>query len=385
MIDALYDMPALFSLLKIVVVLLAFALPIGSLMTLLGDRKQSSMIQNRVGPNRARIPGINLPLVGIPHFLADGLKMIFKEDAIPDKADKLWHNLTPAISLFPALVAWAVIPFHDFYCTGDIVVQNYRDVCLEGEARNYFSIANIDAGILYVFAVSSVSVYGAALAGWASNAKYSLLGGLRASAQMISYEVSMGLSLAGIFIIYQTLNLNEMVVAQGHLIGGWLPMWGIVVQPLAFFIFLGAMMAETKRAPFDLPEGESEIVAGYFTEFGSMKFGVIQLSEYVATVFVGALVATIFLGGWQVPYLYGDGFHFGAGADPDVALPYGVVIALRIGAFIFKTIFILWLQFMMRWTLPRFRYDHVMDLGWKIFLPLSLANLVVTALIMALI
>lgn len=382
--DALYNQSALFSLLKIVVVTLLFAMPIGSLMTLLGDRKQSSMIQNRVGPNRARLPGINLPLIGIPHFLADGLKMIFKEDIIPDGANRTWHNIAPTLSLFPALVLWAVIPFHDLYCTGTIVVENYRDICVDGEARNYFSIANLDAGLLYVFAMAAVSVYGAAIAGWASNAKYSILGGLRASAQMISYEVTLGLSVIGCLMIYGTMNLNEMVVAQGDLLWGWLPAWGIVVQPVSFFVFFIALMAETKRSPFDLPECESEIVAGYFTEYSSMKFAVIQLSEYVTTVFVGALVATIFLGGWQVPYLYGDGFHFGPG-DVDLALPYGVVVFLRIGAFVTKTLVILWLQFMLRWTLPRFRYDQVMDLGWKILLPISLANLAVTAFVIALI
>lgn len=382
--DALYNQSALFSLVKILVVTLAFAMPIGSLMTLLGDRKQSSMIQNRVGPNRARLPFLNLPLVGIPHFLADGLKMIFKEDIIPDGANRNWHNIAPVLSLFPALVLWAVIPFSDLYCTGTLVVENYRDVCVGGEARNYFSIANIDAGLLYVFAVSAVSVYGAAVAGWASNAKYSMLGGLRASAMMISYEVTMGLSVIGLLMIYGTMNLNEMVVAQGNLLWDWLPAWGIVVQPLSFFIFFIAMLAETKRSPFDLPECESEIVAGYFTEYSSMKFAVIQLSEYVTTVFVGSLVATLFLGGWQVPYLYGDGFHFGPDGV-DIALPYGVVILLRIGAMVTKTLFLLWLQFMIRWTLPRFRYDQVMNLCWKILLPLSLANLAVTALVIALI
>lgn len=382
--DALYNQSALFSLVKILVVTLLFAMPIGSLMTLLGDRKQSSMIQNRVGPNRARLPFINLPLVGIPHFVADGLKMIFKEDIIPAGANPRWHNIAPILALFPALVLWAVIPFSDLYCTGTIVVENYRDVCVSGEARNYFSIANIDAGLLYVFAVSAVSVYGAAIAGWASNSKFSMLGGLRSTAMMISYEVTMGLSVIGLLMIYETMNLNEMVVAQGTLLGGWLPAWGIVVQPLSFFLFFIAMLAETKRSPFDLPEGESEIVAGYFTEYSSMKFAVIQLSEYVTTVFVGALVATLFLGGWQVPYLYADGFHFGPGGV-DVEVPYNVVVALRIGAMVTKTLFILWLQFMIRWTLPRFRYDQVMDLCWKILLPLSLANLAVTALVIALI
>ena len=367
---------------KILVVILAFAFPIGSLMTLLGDRKQSSMIQNRVGPNRARLPFIDLPLFGIPHFIADGIKMIFKEDIIPDNANKFWHNMAPAISLFPAIVVWACVPFMDLYCPGQITVIDYRDVCSE-PTLNLFSIANLDSGLLYVFAVSGIAVYGAAIAGWASNSKFPLLGGLRSTAQMISYEVTMALSVMGLIIIYGTLNLNEMVVQQGQLLWGFIPMWGIVVQPLAFFLFLLAMMAETKRAPFDSPEGESEIVAGYFTEFSSMKFGVIQLSEYVATVFVGALIATMFLGGWQAPFLYGTGILIGPADDPwfTQELPYWFVVVSRVGAFSMKTFFILWLQFMMRWTLPRFRYDQIMTLGWKVLLPLSLANLVVTAFV----
>ena len=367
-------------LLKILLITLGFALPLGGLLTLFGDRKQSSLIQNRVGPNRARLPFINHSLAGIPHFVADGIKMFFKEDARPDVANPFWHRMAPALAIFPAIVLWAVIPFHDLYCTGSISVQNGTEMCADGEWKNYFSIANLDAGLLYVFAISSVSVYGAALAGWSSNSKYALIGGLRSTAQMISYEVTMGLSLAGAMLIYGTLNLNEMVQLQGHLLGGWVPAWGIVKQPLAFFIFLAAMMAETKRAPFDVPEGESEIVAGYFTEFSALKFGLIQVSEYVATIFVGALVSTIFLGGWQIPFLYGDGFHFG-GADgaPDVALPYLAVIMARVAAFVLKIFFIVWLQFMLRWTLPRFRYDQIMALGWKVLLPASIVNLVVTA------
>lgn len=369
---------------KILVVILAFAFPIGSLMTLLGDRKQSSLIQNRVGPNRARLPYLKSSLLGIPHFIADGIKMILKEDTIPEGADRFWHNVSPALSLFPAIVIWATIPFMDLYCAGTIVVtESYREVCL-GEQHNYFSISNLDAGLLYVFAISAIAVYGAAIAGWASNSKFSLLGAIRSSAQMISYEVTMGLSVMGLILIYGTLNLNEMAQWQGKLLWGWLPAWGIVVQPLAFFLFFAAMMAETKRAPFNSPEGESEIVAGYFTEFSSMKFGVIQLSEYVATVFVGALIATMFLGGWQVPFLYGNGFLIGPATDPwlQFEVPYTVVILLRIGSFSIKTILILWLQFMLRWTLPSFRYDQIMSLGWKLLLPLSIANLVVTAFVM---
>lgn len=370
---------------KIVAITLLFAMPVGALLTLFGDRKQSSLIQNRVGPNRARLPFIRSSLFGLPHLVADSIKMILKEDIVPDGANRFWHTMAPALSVFPAITLWATMPFGDLWCTGDItpalVDGVYRDVCV-GEASNFFSIANLDAGLLYVFAISSISVYGAAMAGWASNSKYSLLGGLRSSAQMISYEVSMAMSIMGLIVVYGTLNLNEMAALQGHLLWGWLPMWGIVVQPVAFFLFFTIMMAETKRAPFNSPEGESEIVAGYFTEFSSMKFGVIQLSEYIATVFVGALVATLFLGGWQIPWLFADGFHFGTDGVVDFALPYPVVVALRIGALIFKTLFLVWVQFMLRWTLPSFRYDQIMSLGWKFLLPLSIANLVITSFIL---
>jgi NADH-quinone oxidoreductase subunit H len=372
-------------LLKIAGVVLGFAFPLGAALTLFGDRKQSALVQNRVGPNRARLPFIPAALLGIPHLIADSIKMIFKEDIIPDKANHFWHTVAPALSVFPAIALWAVIPFMDLVCLGSaapaLVDGTFRDVCT-GETRNWFSIANLDVGLLYVFAISSISVYGAAIAGWASNNKYALLGALRSSAQMISYEVSMALSIMGLLIVYGTLNLNEMAALQGHLLFGWLPMWGIVVQPLSFFLFFVIMMAETKRAPFNAPEGESEIVAGYFTEFSSMKFGVIQLSEYIATVFVGALVSTLFLGGWQIPWLYADGFHFGTEAtEPALALPYWLVVMLRIGAFSLKTLFLVWLQFMLRWTLPSFRYDQIMTLGWKVLLPLSLLNLFVTAFV----
>ena len=375
----------LFQIGKILFVILAFALPIGALMTLFGDRKQSSLIQNRVGPNQARfsiIPGLrNFSLYGLPHFIADGIKMIFKEDIVPDDANKFWHTFAPILSFFPAVALWAVIPFNDLYCDGVVSFNplNQTDVCT-GTQLNYFSIANLNTGLLYVFAISSISVYGAAIAGWASNSKFPLLGSLRSSAQMISYEVTMGLSVTGLLLIYGTLNLNTMAQMQGQLLWGWLPMWGVVVQPFAFTLFFIAMLAETKRAPFNAPEGETEIVAGYFVEFSSMKFGMIQLSEYIAVVFVGSLVATLFFGGWQVPFLYADGFHFGGGVDPALALPYPVVIAMRTAAFVFKTLFFVWFQFMLRWTLPSFRYDHIMSLGWKLLLPLSIANLFITSI-----
>jgi NADH-quinone oxidoreductase subunit H len=275
-----------------------------------------------------------------------------------------------------------------------------------GRLGHYFQIVDLNAGLLYMFAITGISVYGAALAGWASNSKFSLLGGLRASAQMISYEVSMGLSLAGLLMIYGTLDVNEMVRQQGNLVFGFLPMWGIFVQPLAFFLFLTASIAESKRAPFDMPEAESELVAGYFTEYSSLKFAVFSLSEFVAIGFIGCITATLFLGGWQVPWLYADGFHFSeasmlatsstvisgeqvqgylsqaGGLGPDLAMPYWAVVVLRIGAFLLKVLAVVFLQLQLRWTVPRFRYDQIMSLGWKILLPASLINLVVTAIAM---
>ncbi len=376
----------LISLIKILVIVFGFVMAVASLLTVLGDRKQSAKIQNRVGPNRARLFGTNiLKDTGIPHFIADGIKMVLKEPTMPANANKFLFLLAPGLVLLPGLFGWAAIPFADQWCSGQIMVSpEYQEVCTGGEWKNYFQIMDVNAGLLYVFAITSVSIYGAAIAGWASNSKFSLLGGLRSTAQMISYEVTLGLSLAGLILIYGTLDLNEMVRMQGTQLGGWLPMWGVVVQPVAFFVFFLAGMAETKRAPFDLPESESELVAGYITEYSSMSFGAMQLGEYAATVMIGALVAILFFGGWQVPYLYGDGFHFGTpNGTPDLALNYYVVILLRIGSMIVKTLFFVWLQFMMRWTLPRFRYDQVMTLGWKILLPLSLANLVITAIVAA--
>lgn len=374
----------LLSIIKILAIVFGFVMALASLLTLLGDRKQSAKIQNRVGPNQAKLFGTSfLQDIGIPHFIADGIKLILKENTVPTGSNRFLFTIAPALVFMPALLGWAAIPFMDHYCTGQIqLMPGYQEVCRGGEWRNYFGIMEMNSGLLYAFAITAISVYGAAIAGWASNNKFSLLGGLRSSAQMISYEVTMGLSLAGLLLIFGTLNFNTMAQQQGQQLFGFLPMWGIVVQPVAFFLFFLAAMAETKRAPFDLPEGESEIVAGYLTEYSSMKFAVMQLGEYVATVFIGALVALLFFGGWQVPFLYGDGFHFGAPTGvADIPVPYLVVIALRILSMITKIIFFVWLQFMMRWTLPRFRYDQVMVLGWKILLPLSLANLLVTALL----
>jgi len=230
-----------------------------------------------------------------------------------------------------------------------------------------------------IFAIVSLGVYGSSIGGWASNNKYALIGGVRVSAQMVSYEVTMGLTLVGLLMIYQSVDLNEMVRAQGELLWGFVPKWGIIVQPLSFVLFFTAAIAETKRPPFDIPEAESELGAGYFIEYSAMRFALFTLSEYVASVLVAMMVTTLFLGGWQVPWLYGDGFHNPFTGELALALPYAVVKLIQVGAFCFKTILLCWFQLMIRWTLPRFRYDQLMRLGWKVILPLSLANVLITA------
>lgn len=423
-LQAIFE-PVLLPLLKVGVIVFGIGMGIGTLLTLV-ERKQSAWMQRRVGPNRANlaIGGMNLRLGGLLHLAADGIKMLLKEDIVPSGANKRLHLLAPMLGLLPVMIIFAIVPFMDFWCHGTNVVIDGLDYCLPAADRaasysvaelanpiynphlgHYFQIADLNAGLLYMFAVTGISVYGAAIAGWASNSKFSLMGGLRASAQMISYEVSMGLSLAGILMIYGSIDVNDMVREQGRLMFGFLPMWGIIVQPVAFLLFFTASIAESKRAPFDMPEAESELVAGYFTEYSSMKFAVFTLGEFVAIGFIAAIVATLFLGGWHVPWLYADGFHFTTGGmlpematvtnttveaylngdggrGPDIAMPYWLVALLRIGAFLAKIVFLCFMQLQVRWTLPRFRYDQIMHLGWKILLPLSLINLFVTAVVL---
>lgn len=331
------------------------------------ERKQSAIMQDRIGPNRANIGGITA--FGLLHPLADGIKMIFKEDFIPQGANRVLHTLAPAAALFPALVVFAVIPF------GDVLIIGGKEISLQ--------VANLNVGIVYIFAIASLSVYGTMLAGWASNNNYSLLGGLRASSQMISYEVSMGLSVLGLLMIYESAQLNVIVQQQGELLFGFLPKWGIVLQPLAFLLFVTAALAENKRVPFDLPEGESEII-GYFVEYSSMKFGMFFLAEFVEIVVISGLVTTLFFGGWQFPYLQADGFHwpFALGV---LHLPHGLVVLMQVGSFTLKVLLGCWILLIIRWTLPRFRYDQVMRLGWKMMLPLALVNLLVTAIVILLV
>ena len=328
------------------------------------ERKGSALIQDRIGANRASVFGFaGLGLVNT--LLADPIKFLTKEDFIPPRGDRLLHTLAPCLALFPALVTFAVIPF------GDVLIIGERTINLQ--------VANINVGILYLFAFGSLGVYGIVIGAWASNNKFSLLGGIRGSAQMISYEIALGLSIMGILMIYQTLEPQQIVRGQGALLWGWLPAWGIVLQPVAFFLFFTAAVAEAKRIPFDLPEGESELVAGFHTEYSGGKFLMFFTAEFAEMLTAAALITTLFFGGWQVPYLMGDGFRFPWGST--LPLPHLAVVVLQVAAFIIKVFFFSWLFILLRWTLPRFRYDQVMRLGWKMLLPLSLVNLVVTAVV----
>jgi NADH-quinone oxidoreductase subunit H len=328
------------------------------------ERKQSALIQDRIGANRATIFGLRM--LGMFHGMADVLKMFTKEDIVPSGADRSLHTLAPFFSVFFALVTFAAIPFGDRLVLGERVIE--------------LQVASIDAALLYVFAMLSLGVYGVILGGFASRNNYAILGGLRATAQMISYEIALGIAIVGVIMVYRTLDLSELVRAQGRLAGGWLPLWGIVTQPVAFFVFVTAALAETKRIPFDLPEGESEIV-GYFVEYSGMKFGMFYLADFLETIVVASLATTLFFGGWQVPYLLPDGFHFPWGAVLHV--PNWLYVLLGVASFSAKGLTFCFLFMQLRWTLPRFRYDQLMHLGWKGLFPVAVANVVVTALVLS--
>src|SRR2546427_3361689 len=323
------------------------------------ERKQSAIMQDRIGANRASIFGFRA--LGLFHPLADTLKMLTKEDFRPARADRLLFELAPAVSVFFALVAFASIPF------GDTLQVAGRVVPLQAVTLN--------VGVLYVFAMLSLGVYGVMMAGWSSANNYALMGGQRAAALMISAEIAIGASIMGVVMIHGSLNLMDIVRGQGHLLGGWIPAWGIVTQPLAFILFVTAGIAATKRIPFDMPEGESEII-GYFVEYSGMKFGLFVMSDLLETIVIAGMTVSLFLGGWQVPYLARDGFAFPWGAA--FALPRVLVTLLQVLAFMAKVVAMIWFLMLIRWTLPRFRYDQAMRLGWLGLFPLSIANIVLT-------
>jgi NADH-quinone oxidoreductase subunit H len=391
------------------------------------ERRGAAFFQDRAGPNRANIFGFRA--AGLVQNAADGIKLIFKEDVIPGhSAHKFYFVLAPLIVFFCALVSFAVVPF------ADTLVLEGKQYIMQG--------IPMDLGILWFLAITGFAVYGIILAGWSSHNKYGVLGALRASAQVISYEIPMGLALVSLLVVYGTINLNEIVHFQGKLLFGFIPMWGVVLQPLAAVIFIVSAFAETNRTPFDLAEGESELVAGFHVEYSAMKFALFFMGEYVAMFVSSSIIITLFFGGYQIPWLSTETLvayakpvsmllmglvpvaaalfcgwmmknnksHYDRPNDPRVreAKVYRIIIwmmvvvveavlvgyllyaaggaadrilvvLLQIVTFLVKTFMMCFVYVWVRWTLPRFRYDQLQLLGWKMLLPLALLNIFITS------
>ena len=357
--------------------MLVFVMIIATLLTI-AERKWSALMQDRVGPNRARInlPGIrNRSLAGLPHILTDVLKMLTKEDFIPGTANTFLFKLGPILAFAPVFALFAVVP-----AGPSVEVFGHRVDMV---------VATPDFGVLYLLAIASLAVYGTALAGWSSNNKFALLGGVRASSQMISYEVALGLSLVGLFLAFSSVQLpaiiGDLAVAGAEATGQarylWrteggfdfgLPAWGFILQPIGFIGFFAASFAETKRAPFDVPEGESEII-GYFVEYSGMKFGLFMISEFVEVVVLAGVTTALFFGGHHLPF--GGEWLASQPLMQEHGWLYGTILGT---VFWVKVVFLIWVQLVIRWTFPRFRYDQIQTLGWKILLPLGLANVFVS-------
>jgi NADH-quinone oxidoreductase subunit H len=343
----------IFSVVKIVIVI---SIVLGMVAyAVLAERKISAWIQDRVGPNRTTPPFVRaIPVVGpflirlgLFQPLADGLKFLLKEDFTPAGVRKAFFWLAPAIAIIPAMLVIAVIPFGSQLGHQKMV------------------IADLNIGILYTFGIVSIGVYGIVLAGYAANSKYPLIGGIRSGAQMISYEISMGMSVIPVLLIASSLNLSQIIGWQAA--HGWL----VLYAPLSFFIFLVASFAETNRLPFDFPEAEQELVGGYHTEYSSMKFALFFLAEYSNMIASAAMMVTLFFGGWTLPFWGLD--------HPATTLGQGIAHIL---VFVAKMLLFMVLFIWVRWIFPRFRYDQLMDLGWRRFVPLALANILVTAVIL---
>jgi NADH-quinone oxidoreductase subunit H len=328
----------------LVVIIFTITLAIAAYSTY-GERKIAAFLQDRIGPNRAGPYGMFQPM-------ADGLKMLMKEDFVPEQANKFLFHIAPGLSMLTALMVSAVIPW------GKSIIISGHEIALQA--------TDINIGILYVLSVVSLGVYGVMIGGWASNNKFALMGALRASSQMISYELPMGLSLIALLMVTGTMSFNEIVTQQS----GWNGMqWNIIYQPLGFIIFLICAFAEANRTPFDLPECEAELVGGYHTEYSSMKLGFFLFSEYTHMFVSSAIISTLYFGGYNFP---------GINTLYEV-LPHNLVTLLGVGALMIKTLFFIFLFMWVRWTLPRFRYDQLMNLGWKRLVPLAIVNILLTA------
>jgi NADH-quinone oxidoreductase subunit H len=333
------------------------------------ERRGAAFIQDRIGPNRVGIAGFSV--FGLIQPLADVVKFMFKEDFVPPAANRVFYLLAPVLTLIPALMTFAVVPFADVLRVGDRVIP--------------MQVADLNVGILYIFAIASLGVYGVVLAGWSSNNKYSFLGGVRSSAQMISYELALGLSVLGIVMCFGTLQLDDIVRAQGSRLFGVIPAWGVLIQPLGFLLFTVAAFAETNRLPFDLAEAEAELVVGYHTEYGSMKFATFFMAEYMAMTTGAAVIVTLFFGGWQIPWVSSAALNAWTASWAGATAGSWIAVLIQFLVFSAKLFFFLWVFIWVRWTLPRFRYDQLMRLGWKVMLPLSLANVLVTGAVLLLV
>lgn len=362
---------------------LGMLLSLGAVLTWV-ERKQAAIMSDRIGANRAyiRLPFTRIKLIwfGLFHGIADGLKMLLKEDFEPNASDRFAYHIAPWIVITPVLLAFSVIPFGGVLIPERIFSAFPTISEWFGDRVYPMQIVRFDAGLLLVFALGGLPVIGAMLAGWSSSNKFSMLGALRAGSQMISYEVVLGLTLMGLILIYGSVDLPDIVTQQSGMLFGFLPAWGIFMQPLAALLFLVASMAENRRTPFDLPEAESEIIAGYFTEYSAMKMGIFMLAEFIEIAVISAIFTTLFLGGCNLPYMGDTGFSFPGGYA--VALPHGLTVLVQLSVFLLKVLLVSSFQILVRWSLPRFRYDQLLLFAWKFLLPLGVANLAVTAILL---
>jgi NADH-quinone oxidoreductase subunit H len=331
------------------------------------ERRQCAFIQRRIGPNRVGF--FKYRIFGLAQPIADAIKLLFKEDFVPPYVHKAFYVMAPVIPVMMGLAVTALIPWGSYVIVGDQTIN--------------LQAVSLNSGFLILFALSSLSVYGVTLAGWSSNNKYSLLGGLRASAQMVSYELAMGLSLIPLVLLWGTFDLQKIISHQSGVLFGFLPSWGVFYAPVSFVIFLVTIFAETNRLPFDLAEGEAELVAGFLTEYGAMRWSLFFLGEYSMMFVMCALMSCLFFGGYELPWIsQQDVVQFfmptlGEAASRWILLPVGILVLLS------KVILMMWFFVQVRFTIPRFRYDQLMKLGWVYLLPIALANLAITALVVA--